>query len=330
MAMEPAYRPAGGMQGWRGGALADVDEERLAKGLGWFSIGLGLAEVAAPHVVADLIGVRDDRQNCRTLQGLGLREIATGIGILSQDRPGGWLWARVAGDVMDLAVLGSALAQDDTRRGRTVAATAAVAGVTLLDAYCAQRLSSGPIDWVQARAQGLLGGPQEHRIRVRRAITIDRTAEELYRFWRQLDNLPRFMRHLDSVQVLDERRSHWKAKAPLGRTVEWDAEITEDRPNERLAWRSLEGADVPNDGWVAFERAPGGRGTTVRVELRYDPPGGIVGATLARLFGEEPGQQAQEDLRAFKQVMEVGEVVQSDATAKGGGPAQPSARPSGA
>jgi uncharacterized membrane protein len=222
---------------------------------------------------------------------------------------------------MDLALLGTALTQDETRRDRTVAATAAVAGVTMLDAYCAQRLGAGAEETTKAR--GLLGAPQDHRIRVRRAITIDRPAEELYRFWRQLENLPRFMRHLESVQVLDERRSHWKAKAPLGRTVEWDAEITEDRPNELLAWRSLEGADVPNDGWVAFERAPGGRGTTVRVELRYDPPGGIVGATLARLFGEEPGQQAQEDLRAFKQVMEIGEVVQSDATAKGGGPAQP-------
>jgi uncharacterized membrane protein len=161
---------------------------------------------------------------------------------------------------------------------------------------------------------------------VTRVITIGRPAEELYQFWRKLENLPRFMRHLESVQTMDERRSHWKVQAPLGRTVEWDAEITEDRPNERIAWRSLPGADVTNSGSVSFERAPGGRGTVVRVELQYDPPGGAIGATFAKLFGKAPEQEVQEDLRAFKQVIETGEVVQSDATAKGWGAAQPPAR----
>jgi uncharacterized membrane protein len=131
------------------------------------------------------------------------------------------------------------------------------------------------------------------------------------------------MRYLESVRKIDDRRSHWTAKAPFNRTVEWDAEITEDQANRRLAWRSLPGADVDNEGSVEFERAPGGRGTVVHVELRYDPPGGVVGATIAKLFGKEPSQQVQEDLRAFKQVMEVGEVVLSDSTAKGWGAAQP-------
>jgi uncharacterized membrane protein len=133
------------------------------------------------------------------------------------------------------------------------------------------------------------------------------------------------MGHLEGVRVLSDRRSHWRAKAPLGRTVEWDAEVVEDRPDERLAWRSLEGADVDNAGSVAFERAPGGRGTVVRVELAYDPPGGVIGATIARLFGEEPGQQVQEDLRAFKQVMETGEVVRSEGTLRTRHPARPPA-----
>ncbi|HEX2137594.1 MAG TPA: SRPBCC family protein, partial [Microvirga sp.] len=164
-------------------------------------------------------------------------------------------------------------------------------------------------------------------VRVEYSVVIGRPVEQVYRFWRDFENLPRFIGHLDSVRALSERRSRWRAKAPLGRTVEWDAEIVEDRPNERIAWRSLEGADVDNAGSVAFERAPGGRGTVVRVELRYDPPGGgLIGATIARLFGKEPGQEVQEDLRAFKQVMETGEVVRSEATAQGGGPARPPAR----
>ena len=188
---------------------------------------------------------------------------------------------------------------------------------------CAERLSADSRARAgRSRAARRGGAPRERAVRVRKAITIGRPAEDLYKFWRDFQNLPRFMRHLESVQVIDERRSRWKAKAPLGSTVEWDAEITEDRPNERLAWRSLEGADVPNYGSVAFEPAPGGRGTTVRVDLHYEPPGGTIGATLAKLFGQEPGQQVQEDLRAFKQLMETGEVVQSEASVKHGGAAQ--------
>ena len=304
-----------------------MDEERLANALGWFSIGLGLAEVTAPGSVARLIGVSDDDRNRWALRTLGVREVVSGVGILAQPRPAGWVWARVGGDLMDLAYLGSALNSDHARRGRVTAAMAAVAGVTVLDVLCAERLGADSgARTGRSRAAALLGrGQREREVHVRKAITIGRPAEDLYRFWRDFHNLPRFMRHLESVQVIDERRSHWQAKAPLGRTVEWDAEITEDRPNERIAWRSLEGADVPNHGSVSFEPAPGGRGTVVRVDLHYQPPGGIIGATIARLFGEEPGQQVQEDLRAFKQLMETGEVVQSEASATGGGAAQPPA-----
>ena len=162
-------------------------------------------------------------------------------------------------------------------------------------------------------------------IPVNKSIVVNAEAEELYQFWHDFENLPRFMRHLESVTVLDGRRSHWKATGPAGTTVEWDAEIIDDRPNELIAWRSVEGADVANAGTVRFRPAPGGRGTEVTVELEYDPPGGVVGKTIAKLFREEPGQQVHDDLRAFKQVMEVGEVVLSDASLhKGPHPARPS------
>ena len=139
-------------------------------------------------------------------------------------------------------------------------------------------------------------------IRVERTITVNRPREEVYHFWRQLENLPRFMDHLESVTVLDEDRSHWVAKAPAGTKVEWDASIQDEIENELIAWRSLPGSDIDNAGSVHF--IPAGDGTEVRVVLRYDPPAGRVGAAVAKLLGEEPEQQVEEDLRRFKQVME--------------------------
>lgn len=157
----------------------------------------------------------------------------------------------------------------------------------------------------------------ERGIKVEKSITIDKSPEELYSFWRRFENLPRFMNHLESVTTMGEGRSHWVAKAPAGSTVEWDAEVYNEKENELIAWRSLDGADVDNAGSVRFEPAVGGRGTTVRVTLRYDPPGGALGAAVARLFGENPEQQIDEDLRRFKQVMEIGEVVSTEGQSSG-------------
>ncbi len=130
-------------------------------------------------------------------------------------------------------------------------------------------------------------------------------------------NLPAFMSHLEAVAVLDDRHSHWTVRGPAGRLVEWDTEITDDRPNAQIAWRSLPGANVPNSGQVRFLPAPGGRGTEVRVEMQYAPPGGELGATIARLFGQEPRQQVRADLRKLNQVLEAGEVIRSSATIVG-------------
>src|SRR5205085_422378 len=169
---------------------------------------------------------------------------------------------------------------------------------------------------------------EKKTLNTKRSITVRKPINEVYAYWRNFENLPRMMRHLESVTVVSDTRSHWVAKAPGGKTVEWDAEITTDKPNEMIAWRSVGDADVYNDGSVRFVEAPGDRGTEVRVSLNYDPPGGVVGSKIAMLFREEPGQQVQDDLRHFKQVMEVGEVVVSDATLrKGPHPARPTARP---
>lgn len=139
-------------------------------------------------------------------------------------------------------------------------------------------------------------------IKVEHSVVVNRPREEVYRFWRRLENLPRFMDHLESVTMLDENRSHWVAKAPGGTRVEWDATIHNEIEDELIAWRSLPGSDIDNAGSVHFTPADGG--TEVRVVLSYDPPAGRVGAAVARLLGEEPGRQVEEDLRRFKQVIE--------------------------
>jgi len=208
---------------------------------------------------------------------------------------------------MNLALLGRALRRDDAHRNRLTAATAAVVGLTILDILAGRSL---------ARESGTHPAARRRGIRVRMAITIDRPRDEVYRFWRNLENLPRFMQHLERVRVLDARRSRWTARRPAGASVEWTTELIDDQPNELIVWRSVDGATIPNTGSVQFTPAPEG-GTAVLVELRYQPPGGRLAAIVAKLFGDAPDIQVGRDLRRLKQVLELGEVVHSDATVLG-------------
>jgi uncharacterized membrane protein len=154
-------------------------------------------------------------------------------------------------------------------------------------------------------------------VNLEEVVTINRPPTELYRFWRNFEQLPAFMEHLVSVTQTDQRRSHWIAKAPAGRTVEWDAEIINEIPDELIGWRTLDGADVISAGSVRFIPSPAGRGTEVRVRLQYEPPGGKMGAAIAWMFGEEPSQTIREDLRRLKQLMEAGEVPTTEGQPRG-------------
>ena len=142
-------------------------------------------------------------------------------------------------------------------------------------------------------------------MRVTKAITINHPVEEIYAFWRNFENLPRFMKHLESVAVREEGVSHWIAKGPAGTHVEWDARIINEVENKVIGWQSLEGSTVSTAGSVNFDETD--RGTVVRVHLQYSPPAGKLGATVATLFREEPGQQIHEDLRRFKALFETDE-----------------------
>ena len=145
-------------------------------------------------------------------------------------------------------------------------------------------------------------------VNVLESVTINRPISELYRFWRNLENLPRFMRHLESVEKVTDTISHWRAKGPAGVSVEWDAEIYNEETDKLIAWRSLEGADVVSAGSVNFDTAAAGQGTRLTVHLQYSPPGGKIGAAVARLFGRDAETEIREDLRRFKQLVEAGEV----------------------
>jgi uncharacterized membrane protein len=265
--------------------------DRLARGLGWFSTALGLAQTTAPQTVSWLSGV-DDFARARTLMPLfGARELGHGALLLGSRRPGLLLRARRH--------------RTGGRKLRATVATAAVAGISALDLYTAVRSA-------RRSSEGAPGSLHAHA-----SITVARPRSEVYRYWHAFENLPAFMEHLEAVRTYGDGHSHWVAKAPVKKKIEWDAEVVEDRPGELIAWRSLKGADVENAGSVHFRDAPGGQGTEVRVELDFTPPGHYAGAAVAKLIGEHPQQQVRDDLRRFKQVMEVGEVVRSEGSPEG-------------
>ncbi|TDB70562.1 SRPBCC family protein, partial [Micromonospora sp. KC721] len=281
----------------RGGGLPRV--------LGVVSLALGVGGLLAPRAVARLTGVDDSPGAYPVIRAVAGRELGHAAGLLAGRRPAGWAWTRVAGDGVDLALLGRALADRRGERRRRVAITAAVvAGIAAVDLLAAARA-------------GRARRARERLITMEVGVTVNRPASQAYRFWRDLENLPHVMAHLESVRAVDSRCSRWTARGPAGQSVSWDAEIVEDRPDELIAWRSLPGAPVPNAGRVRFVPAPGDRGTEVRVELGYAPPAGQLGRAVAKLFGEEPEQQVRDDLRRFKQVLETGEVVRSDASPEG-------------
>jgi len=143
---------------------------------------------------------------------------------------------------------------------------------------------------------------------VGRSVTISKPAAELFAYFRNFANLPTFMENVERIDVLDNQRSHWVVKAPGDKLVEWDARITEERDGELIAWTSEEGADVANSGRIEFTEA-GARGTVVTATIAYDPPGGVIGKLIAKMFQREPAIQARRDLRRFKQLMETGEVA---------------------
>jgi len=267
--------------------ISEPEGTGLSRGLGWFSVGLGLAELAAPRALARAIGVDPRGHTGVAIRAMGARELANGLGILARPQRSLPLWARVAGDAIDLAFLAWALGARRTHTQRLVGAIASVAGVAALDVLASRRA---------ARSQRAAARP------VLRAITVYRRASDVYAFWRDLEQLSMVMSRLASVVDLGGGHTKWTARLPGGATLEWEVELVEDLPGERIEWRTVRGSRYPNRGSVTFRPVLGGAATEVCVELQV---GRGAEAALASLLA---GPQLEADLRRLKQVLETGEI----------------------
>ena len=273
------------------------DGTTLATGLGWFSIGLGTAELLAPSMLAKVIGASDTAGARKTLRLFGVRELVAGAMILSGPRRSLPLWTRVVGDAIDLSALVLAMRHRKADRARLLGSIASAMGVTALDVVAAVMNSR--------RASSA-------RKPVIETITVNRPPSEVYAMWRDFERFPRFMNWLESVRDLGNGLTQWTARLPIGGTITWTAVTTEDRPSQRIAWRTVEKAKVPNRGTVVFKPTLNGMGTEIEVQMQYDVPGSKrLGALFAKLASKE---QINGDLKRFKQVLETGEVVRSDAS----------------
>lgn len=297
-------------------STAPGDIEQVARALGWFSIGLGLAQLAAPRRVAQMIGLPGEEDDQNVMRVVGVREIASGLGILAQAKPTPGLWLRVGGDVMDLALLRSAMDSPRTDTGRITAATLAVLGITAADLISSAMMTAEPAEPYDAL--------QARDVEVTAAVTVQAPRAEVFAIWDGFQGLPRFMSDAASVQLTGEGQSRWSMAGPAGTTLEWDIQITDSRPNEQIAWSTADGSAMSAQGAVRFRDAPGNRGTQVIFDAHFRPPGGELGKKLAAPFAETMRAKLGSDLRHFKQLVELGEIVYSDdSIVPGPNPAQP-------
>lgn len=264
---------------------------RMAQGLGWYSIGMGLGALLVPGLVRRLAGLRHGSSLLMRL--MGARELGTGIALLGSRKPVAALDARILGDVADLIALGVAFARPANGPNRLLASAVTKLGVTALDLIARHDLA-GHHDRQQRVAMVTS---------VHRAITIDASPEALYAFWRDLPAMPRIMEHLRSVQRIDAVRSRWTAVGPAGMTLSWESEIIDDRPGELISWITLEGP-LESAGVVRFRPSRDRRGTEVVVDMKYHVLGRGLGQAAATLFGLEPGVELERGLVRLKQLFE--------------------------
>ena len=284
---------------------------RVAKALGWFSLGLGMTELLSGKNLDRYLGTGGHEG---TLRLFGLREIAAGAIILAQKEPSATsVWSRVGGDVMDLLFLGKALEEQRsrTKRERLEVATATVLAVTALDVLCA---------WQLGRGSSKEDKTSEDATRVETSVTLNGTPEELYGLWRDPRTLPQVMGHFADVTVQTDGRARWAVNGPVKTRLEWETQIVQEEPGQLLRWYSIRGAKVPNGGSIRFAPATGGRGTVATLEIDFDPPGGTFGKGAAKVLGIVPQVLATKALRRFKALAEAGEIptLQDNVSARTG------------
>lgn len=281
----------------------------VARALGLFGIALGLAETAAPKRLGALIGLQ---HRSALLRLYGLREIASGLLLLAQPNPALGLWSRVAGDALDLATLGTSLAKGNPDNPRLAAAIAAVSTVVAIDTAAARSAAGTDANANANATEGEPSTPPSDEQTAKRVIAIDQSPDDLYRLWREPSTLPRIFGDAANIDVLDASRTQWKVDAPLGRTLEWETEIVEERSGELLRWRSLPGGAVPTHGSVHFRPAPTGSGSFVTLDLRFSSPTGPLAIAASLLPPALTESAIGTALRRFKSLAETGRVLTAD------------------
>lgn len=283
----------------RSGAAAQsaLASEPMVRALGWLSVGLGLAALLAPRRLGAWTGL-DGRT--ALLRAVGTRELLSGAGLLTRPQNCGWVWARVLGDLIDMAVLVRFSGRSSRHRKRALSSLAVVSAIASVDLGTAVQ---------RTRVRSSAAPPD---IYLERSILVNKSPEECYAFWRDFTNLARFIARVASIRAVGERRARWHVRLPGGRDLQWDSEITAEAPPQRIQWRALSGAPFQHAGAVVFEPAPGKRGTLVRLSMHYRAPAGGVGAAVAQWLGPDPFGQVRENLRRFKQLIETGEIATTE------------------
>ena len=265
-----------------------------ARALGWFSLGLGAVETAAPNALARWLGTR--RRPGLVRAAYGLREVGVGAALLTTSRPRPWVWARVAGDVLDLATLAAALGGRRANRGAVGMALASVAAVTALDVRTALALGDGA-----DRA----GAPPDAET-VHGEVTVDRPPEEVYWAWRDPVTVATMLQPFLKVHARSPMLADLQPRTPLGRVLRWSWDVPDERPGEFMRFRSLPGSTVPNEGTATLRPTADGRGTHLVVEARYRAPGGRLAIRALSGLGVVPQTALDEALRRFKDLVESG------------------------
>jgi uncharacterized membrane protein len=267
----------------------------LSRTLGWLAVAAGLTDLAVPTLMARAAGLKPNTRTSLGVRAMGAHSLASGLAILLRPRRPAPMWVRFAGDFLDLGVFGLLARSRTGSKPRIGATLLAMAARTTLDAIASHQV-------------------QQHHDAVNRpvisSVTINKPPGEVYAYFRQLEQLPLFMTYLAEVRQTGPRTSHWVAKLPVVGNVAWDAEITEEKPGEVIAWRSAEGSPITMQGRATFVRAPGRNMTELRVELKV----GLMGKPSAALAKLLTRPEIKGDLRRLKQVMETGEVLRSDAS----------------
>ena len=260
--------------------------------LAWIGAGIGIAELLMPRAVAKTTGLPPP-----FVRALGMRELLVSAGVLLRPRQPAWRWSRIAGDLLDLSLL--AWAGRRTPNGRLALITALFAGMTSLDVLAT----------CDRRGQSARQGHLPNSIRIHKSLYIQRPPEACYGFWRNFENFPQFMRDVESVQVVDATRTHWRLRTLQGKPVEWTVELFSDIPSQQLGWRTIADAPIAHSGVVKFLPAYGHSSTRLEIDILYKTPTAQSMDMSSMPFTEEPSRQWDDDLRRFKQLLETGEIA---------------------